>query len=190
MEFIDSICERTGLSELERIKPLQELAQKVGMKASHFGLSIIALISVLAIFRYGSTFISFSVGFLYPAYMSFKAIETRDNRQEDRLWLTYWVVFGLLYVADDFFGIVLSFLPLYNILKVCFYVWLFHPKTKGALTIYDKVVKGVFKRYEPTIDSGLEKLKEKVDEAKPLLADATQALRKETKETKGKIKDE
>ena len=34
------------------------------------------------------------VGFVYPAYMSFKAIETEDDVDDDIQWLTYWVVFG------------------------------------------------------------------------------------------------
>jgi receptor expression-enhancing protein 5/6 len=32
------------------------------------------------------------VGVLYPAYISFKAIET-PHLDDDKQWLTYWVVF-------------------------------------------------------------------------------------------------
>ena len=31
--------------------------------------------------------------FMYPAYMSFKSLEAQDAK-EDRMWLTYWVVYG------------------------------------------------------------------------------------------------
>lgn len=180
MEIIDSISNRMGLNELEKIKPLKDISDKIGVKAGHLGLGVVTVLALLVIFEYGATFISFSVGFLYPAYMSFKAVETKGNKDDDRLWLTYWVVFGFVHVFDDFLGRILSFLPLYNVLKIAFYIWLFHPKTKGALSFYNKVLKGLLSKYETDIDDGLQKLKDKVDEAKPLLERATKALKTET----------
>ena len=180
MEIIDSISNRLNLGELEKIKPLKDLADKLGVKVAHLGLGIVTLFSLLVIFEYGATVISFGVGFVYPAYMSFKTVENKGNIHADRLWLSYWLVFGFIQIFDDFIGVVLSFLPLYNIFKILFYIWLFHPKTEGALVVYEYLLKGILKKYESNIDNGLQKLKEKVEETKPLLEAATNALKKET----------
>jgi len=189
MEKIDAICKKFSLHELENIKPLRDLAEKAGMKTAHLGLAIISFFFVVALFHFGSTVISFSIVFAYPAYMSYKAVEKKDNKNEEKLWLTYWVVFGFLHVVDDFLGVFLSILPFYTILRVILYVWLYHPKTKGALVFYNKVVKKMLKNYEEDIDSKLHAFQQKVDEVKPLLAKATEALKKDKPETHN-IKDE
>lgn len=41
----------------------------------------------------GQVYITTMIGVLYPAFMSFLALET-DDKEDDKLWLTYWVVFG------------------------------------------------------------------------------------------------
>ena len=41
------------------------------------------------------------VGFVYPTYMSFKAIESGDDDTfDDRQWLVYWVVFAFLNMVE------------------------------------------------------------------------------------------
>lgn len=47
--------------------------------------------------------LSLLVGFVYPAYMSFKAIESPE-KSDDTQWLTYWVVFASLTVLEIFSG--------------------------------------------------------------------------------------
>ena len=41
--------------------------------------------------------------FAYPAYCSIKALETL-NKQDDKKWLTYWVVFAFFSVLEFFAG--------------------------------------------------------------------------------------
>ena len=41
--------------------------------------------------------------FAYPAYCSIKALETL-NEQDDKKWLTYWVVFAFFSVLEFFAG--------------------------------------------------------------------------------------
>ena len=187
MELIDAFCNKLGLDELEKIGFLKSFSDKIGMKVSHLSLLIVALLSFLVVFEYGSTFIVFTIGFLYPAYMSFKAVESRDNIKDDRRWLTYWLVFGFVHVFDDFFGIILSFVPFYNMFKILFYIWMFHPRSEGAIFVYEKFIKGLLAKYENEIDSKLQKIKQKVDEAKPILESATRALKREGTE---KLKDD
>jgi len=79
--------------------------------------------------------------------MSFKAIES-SNPEDDKQWLTYWVVFSCLNVCDKALGMVLSVIPMYNLVKIIFYVWLFHPSTKGATLVYTKFLQGLLKKYE------------------------------------------
>ncbi len=51
------------------------------------------------------------MGFIYPTYMSFKAIESKGT-DDDKLWLTYWVVFGFFNIIETFTDVILYWIPL------------------------------------------------------------------------------
>jgi receptor expression-enhancing protein 5/6 len=95
---------------------------------------------LLVVLDVGSSFLSNLVGFVYPSYMSFKALQTSYS-EDDRHWLTYWTVYSFVTLFDPFLEIIFSFIPMYHLFKLCFYVWLFNPKTQGAELIYQKAVK-------------------------------------------------
>ena len=58
----------------------------------------------------GATYIVTAIGVAYPAFMSFIALESKGTG-DDKQWLTYWVVFGLLNIVDQWTGFILSFIP-------------------------------------------------------------------------------
>lgn len=40
-------------------------------------------------------------GTIYPVYSSYKAIESKDNSQEESThWLTYWAIYGALSLIE------------------------------------------------------------------------------------------
>ena len=62
----------------------------------------------------GATYITVAIGVAYPCFMSFIALES-DGGEDDKQWLTYWVVFGLLNIVDHFAGFILAFIPILGI---------------------------------------------------------------------------
>ncbi len=63
----------------------------------------VALVLILLIFDNALRLVGTLVGFLYPAYMSFKAIES-VNKTDDTQWLVYWVVYAAFSVIEIFTG--------------------------------------------------------------------------------------
>jgi len=102
------------------------------------------------------------VGFLYPAYRSFKALETKGD-DDDKQWLTYWVVFSSFSVFDKPINFIFSWVPFFALLKIAFYVYLFHPETKGALMIYNKFLRGFLLKHQKQIDEKIEEVGNKVE---------------------------
>jgi len=89
------------------------------------------------------------VGFVYPAFASVKAIESRESEDADKKWLAYWVVFALLVVFEFCVGVVVGFIPFYSVLKCALLVWLLAPGThNGSMVVYRKVIKPIFLRAE------------------------------------------
>ena len=126
----------------------------------------------------GGTYITCLLGVAYPCFMSFLALES-DEEDDDKQWLTYWVVFGLFNIIDQFAGFILSFIPFYYLMKLCFLIWLFHPISKGATTIYDHFVLPNMRQYEKQIAA----VEQKVSDA----AAAAQAKVGNIKESVGNL---
>ena len=86
--------------------------------------------------------ISDLVGFVYPAYMSFKALEGGKNVDGDATqWMTYWIVFCGLTLIESTFPSVAEYFKWYYVVKCGFVFWLYHPKTQGAEVIYTTAIR-------------------------------------------------
>ncbi|RHY33718.1 hypothetical protein DYB32_001460 [Aphanomyces invadans] len=103
-----------------------------------------------------------TVGVLYPAYASFKALETPQT-DDDKQWLTYWVVFSITSSAEEVAEKVVSYLPGYYVCKCIFLIWMMLPKTRGAIWVYEKFILPLLVKYEPVIDAKLKELRAWVD---------------------------
>jgi len=128
------------------VEKLKILEEKFDIpKAFFFTLAAI----ILPVFIYvvgGEKLISDLVGFLYPAYMSFKAIDSVDNADNEQ-WLTYWVVFSLFSITESTLSFLSDFIPFYFYIKIGFFLWLYHPKFMGAQMVYNDGIKPVLLPY-------------------------------------------
>lgn len=70
-----------------------------------------------------------AAGITYPAYASFKALES-PNPDDDKQWLTYWVVYGLCTSMETVSARLISWLPGYYLTKMLVLIWMMLPKTK------------------------------------------------------------
>jgi receptor expression-enhancing protein 5/6 len=50
-------------------------------------------------FGIGASYVTCLIAVAYPAFMTFLALESPDE-DDDKQWLTYWVVFGLFSIVD------------------------------------------------------------------------------------------
>lgn len=124
--------------------------EKTGIPSKYIFIGLaICLTSVIIGFL--DVYITALVGIVIPSISSMRALETKDP-EDDKQWLTYWVVFGIFSFIDLFTASLLKFIPFYFILKILFLMWLFMPNTKGAYIIYVKVISKLFKKYEKQID--------------------------------------
>lgn len=95
------------------------------------------------------------VGFIYPSYASFKALESKSPTGSSQ-WLTYWVVFSLFTVFEYFADWLISWLPFYYLAKLAFVLWLQLPRFQGATQLYMHYIQPMVKKHEGEIDRALE----------------------------------
>ena len=100
----------------------------------------------------GQTYITQVIAVLYPAFMSFVALET-DTPEDDKQWLTYWVCYGCFAILDQFAGFILSFIPFYFFLKMAFLIWCMHPATQGATIVYNNYILPFYNEHAAEIET-------------------------------------
>ncbi|KAI4298367.1 hypothetical protein L6164_031938 [Bauhinia variegata] len=96
-----------------------------------------------------------SVGLLLPVYSTFKAIEKKDQNEQQK-WLIYWAAYGSFSAAEIFAEKVLSWFPLYYHMKFAFLVWLQLPTINGASQLYASHLRPFLLKHQARLDQIVE----------------------------------
>lgn len=166
MEHVENIADKLGLRRFVHIEFIQTAATKSNLPPIIVTFAVFVL-GVLAVLLLEYPRIIFEVVFLfiYPAYKSFKALQT-EGSYDDRRWLTYWIIFGLLFGFETSIGFLLRLIPLWPSVRIGFLVYILIPSTHGAELVYDKVISPVFIKYSQQIDGVLESTEAKMKDLK------------------------
>lgn len=130
----DFIAKYPSLTQYEKFKELEE---KTGYSKVYFFAASFSLAAMLIFATGGMKLASNLIGFLYPAYMSFKALEGGKSIDGDATqWMTYWIIFCSINLMEETFPFLARSVSFFYIIKVLLVIWLYHPKTTGAQVIY------------------------------------------------------
>lgn len=114
------------------------------------GIGSLALLILLIV--QGWTILLTTITVLYPAIHSIRAIESDDGGDDDKVWLTYWMVFGCFNVLETFFGFFFYFIPYWDWIRLAMFVWLLLPNFNGAKTIYEGFIKQLIAKNKNQIE--------------------------------------
>jgi len=145
---------RTIDQKCASFEPIAKLSHKFGVKPIVVaGVGVSFLLGFL-LFGTGGSFAVNLVGFLYPAFESFKALEG-NSVEGMQFWLTYWLVFSSFVLLEAMIDYLLFWVPLYYLLKLVFLLWLFLPMTRGATVVYTNVIAPLLRTHKNAIDAFL-----------------------------------
>ena len=95
--------------------------------------------------------------------ISHQALEKHKRKPEAlRGWCIYWVVIALYTVGAQIGDRFIFWLPMYCEAKVAFVTYLWHPRTQGALYIYETFVSPFLAKHEPDIDRHIDETRASV----------------------------
>lgn len=138
--------------EFEGVELVDRAAQRTGISRGYLVIAAGSLLFFFLFVGFGAGFFSHLVGFAYPAYASFKVIESKDVR-DDAQWLTYWVIFALFSLVEPFSDILLWWFPFYYSVKIMALLFCQLPQFNGAQYVYIHYAKPWFERTAPFIES-------------------------------------
>lgn len=110
---------------------------------------------------------------IYPGLLSIRAIETKEG-DDDKAWLTYWMIYGTLHVLETFVPFVFYIIPYWQWIRLGLFVYMI--KFNGAAQIHSTVVESLIKehgqdvraflaRFDPVVSS----IQDKINSAKDMI---------------------
>ncbi|KAG6380124.1 TB2/DP1, HVA22 family-domain-containing protein [Boletus reticuloceps] len=112
------------------------------------------------LFYLTSCIISSVLAFLYPGYASYKTLSQRPASEEDlERWLMYWSVLGCIVGIEYVAEWLVSWIPMYYLMKTLFLLYLVLPQTRGSSYIYINHLQPFLHSHESQIDATLASLK-------------------------------
>ena len=124
---------------------VSQICKKLNVPPAYIIFPVLLFLLLIILFGFAGSFVTRIIAVGYPAFKSIQALETKSDPDDDKYWLTYWLVYGLFVFADEMAGFILEIIPLYHFGKVCFLIWLFNPATKGASVVYKQALKPLLK---------------------------------------------
>ena len=98
MEKVEQFYKKLGLNTYYENKYFLTLADKTKQPPFLVFTGFLSLFVVLLFSPFGS-FLSTCFCLLWPSYQTFKALETEQTDDDDRL-LMFWIVFGFFHFCD------------------------------------------------------------------------------------------
>ncbi|RUS21389.1 TB2/DP1, HVA22 family-domain-containing protein, partial [Endogone sp. FLAS-F59071] len=168
MSQVDQINAKLGQyhaqldKELSKHSWLSEIESKTKVPKVTLVLGVASTLFIAIFFNLAGDFLTDLIGWVYPAYASFKAIESQ-GRDDDKQWLTYWTVFGFIQIVEVFSDALVYWFPFYYLFKTLLVLWLALPQFRGAEILYSRFLRAQLLRFSPTIDNATHKIAKELD---------------------------
>ena len=152
MDYLDHLCDQFGLDDIGRSSSfIMMIADKTKQRPRYIVAAGILLCFALLFVPAVRNIISAFGIYIYPAYKSYKALESEDDRDDAR-WLTYWVVFGFLHCFEEILSTVFFFIPFFSVIRTIALTYLHMDKENGSKLLYRYAVQPAVNSAKGLID--------------------------------------
>ncbi|KPI42279.1 Receptor expression-enhancing protein 4 [Cyphellophora attinorum] len=102
-------------------------------------------------FSFVADLISSVTCIILPAYISYKALRSRDPAQSHP-WLIYFTILSLVQLADSYTDFITGWIPFFGVFRLFFMLYLVLPQTQGAKVLYLDYLEPYIVHHEKQID--------------------------------------
>jgi hypothetical protein len=84
---------------------------QIKLKTEHLQIAVVSVMALMVFLGLGGGLIEIIVTMIYPAMMSILALYSESDK-DDRVWLNYWIIFGIISAVDPFLSLIDFILPI------------------------------------------------------------------------------
>jgi len=110
------------------------------VKMVYIAFASVAFCTLILLLTSGVRALGNVVAWLYPVWASLKALGSED-KDDDTFWLAYWIFYSSIQLVESITDVFLFWIPMYEWIKIALYIYMWHPKTQGAMVLYRTVLK-------------------------------------------------
>ncbi len=155
----DALKQHTAIFDSygQHIPAIKDLADKLEVNAGAPVAAAVFVASVILLLFKGFAIVMTLYTVIYPGVLSIRAIES-SNKDDDKHWLTYWMIYGSYHTIDTFIGFIFNFIPYFGLFRIGLFVWLI--QFNGAQWVYENVLVKVLQENKELIAQWVKKAKE------------------------------
>lgn len=149
---------------------IRSISEKTGAPAGYILIGLVLIVLVLLYSGIGGLFAVLILGFLYPAYMTFKALK-HSNHELLIKFGKFWAVMGFAVALHEVIDWLAPEFPFFELLTIASTFMLVKSQASAAVYIYDTLIVPCVGKVEPNIDSALSTVEARVKKDEDALGD-------------------
>lgn len=101
---------------------------QIKLKPQYLQIAVVSVMSLMVFLGLGGGLIEILLTMVYPAMMSILALKSESDK-DDRVWLNYWIIFGIITAVDPILSMIDFILPIisYQMIKIVLLVVMMWP---------------------------------------------------------------
>jgi len=147
-----------------QVPPLVDLSKKLEVNSGLLLGAIMLVASLVFMILEGWAIMITILTVIYPALKSINAVQSKAD-SDDKVWLTYWMLYGLFNVLDTFLGWFFSFIPYWTWLRLGFFLFLILPQFNGAHYVYTNFLQKFLKEHADQVKNWTDRFQQASDDA-------------------------
>lgn len=133
-----------------------QVERQTGVNKVHGVVLVMIALLVVAAYRLAPGAVAALALYAYPAYHTAAAIDRKSPLQDSQQqhWLSYWLAIATLKFLEA--AVTAAWLerrvPLYGVLRIAFAVWMFAPRFRGSLLVFERGLRPAFQQVALLVD--------------------------------------
>eukprot|EP00826_Nyctotherus_ovalis_P042739 TRINITY_DN4443_c0_g1_i3.p2 TRINITY_DN4443_c0_g1~~TRINITY_DN4443_c0_g1_i3.p2 ORF type:complete len:188 (-),score=48.60 TRINITY_DN4443_c0_g1_i3:165-728(-) len=162
-------------------------SEKTGVPGGYILIGLVLLILVLLYSGIGTFFALLILAFLYPAYLTFKALKYSNQELLVRIG-KFWTVMGFAVALHRVIEWLAPEIPLFELATIVCSFILIKSQAAGAVYVYETLILPCLGKLESSVDGALTHVEETVNKEKDGLADITDKVKETAGDIASKVK--
>lgn len=107
---------------------IKEKFPQVKLKTEYLQMAVVSVMALMVFLGLGGGLIEILLTMVYPAMMSILALKSESDK-DDRVWLNYWIIFGIITAVDPILSMIDFILPIisYQMIKIVLLIAMMWP---------------------------------------------------------------